>query len=91
MWATEIKVRAERKCGELLAKAEKNDGGRPVKNQSNHATGSPAPTLADMGITKDQSSRYQSLASMTEEHFEAAVATAKDTAGQVTTALMLRD
>ena len=48
------------------------------------------PTLADMGITKDQSSRYQSLASMSEAHFETAVATAKDTAGEVTTAFMLR-
>jgi len=91
-FATEIKVRAERKCGELLAGAEKNDGGRPPRNQSNATTGFTAPpTLADMGITKDQSSRYQSLASMSEEHFETAVATAKDTAGEVTTAFMLRE
>jgi hypothetical protein len=52
---------------------------------------SPPPTLSDVGITKDQSSRWQSLASMTDEHFETAVATAKDTAGQVTTAFMLRE
>lgn len=85
-------MRAERKCGELLAATDKNDGGRPSANRSNDATGSsPVPTLADMGITKDQSSRYQSLASMTEEHFETAVATAKDTAGEVTTAFMLRE
>ncbi len=44
-----------------------------------------------MGITKDQSSRYHSLASMSEAHFETAVATAVDTAGVVTTAFMLRE
>ena len=50
-----------------------------------------APTLASLGITKDQSSRYQSLASMSEAYFETAVATAKDRAGEVTTAFMLRE
>lgn len=50
-----------------------------------------APTLADMGLTKDESSRYQQLAAMPAEHFETAVATAKATAGEVTTAFMLRE
>lgn len=91
-YATEIKVRAERRCGELLARA-KQDGqrksdGRP-KKQSNDATVS-EPTLKAIGLTKDQSSRYQQLAAMPEKHFETAVATAKNTAGEVTTAFMLR-
>jgi hypothetical protein len=30
--------------------------------------------LKDVGLTKDQSSRYQQLAAMPEKHFEAAVA-----------------
>ena len=34
--------------------------------------------------------RYQQIAEMPEKHFETAVATAKDTAGQVTTAFSLR-
>lgn len=50
-----------------------------------------APTLADMGLSKDESSRYQRLAAMPEAHFETAVATAKATAGEVTTAFMLRE
>lgn len=87
-WATEIKVRAERRCGEMLTVAEKNTGGNP--NLSKHATGSP-PTLADIGLTRNESSRYQQLAAMPAEHFETAVATAKETAGQVTTAFMLRE
>ena len=89
-YATEIKVRAERRCGELLEKAPKNVGGRPSENQSHDAT-TLAPTLTDLGITKDESSRYQKLAAMPEEFFETAVATAKDTAGQVTSAFLLRE
>lgn len=44
-----------------------------------------------MGLTYDESSRYQQLAAMPAEHFETAVATAKATAGEVTTAFMLRE
>lgn len=88
-WATEIKVRAERKAGELLAQSfesgERARSGGAMKKES------PPSTLSDIGISKDQSSRWQSLAQMSEEHFETAVATAKDTAGQVTTAFMLRE
>lgn len=88
-YATEIKVRAERRCGELLSRAEKNTGTRVragvVVERSDRQT------LADIGLTKDQSSRYQQLAAMPDEHFETAVATAKETAGEVTTAFMLRE
>jgi hypothetical protein len=89
-YATEIKVRAERRCGELLTSTQRAPAGRPGANRSNDATNSP-PTLAQMGLTKDESSRYQQLAAMPAEHFETAVATAKATAGQVTTAFMLRE
>jgi len=89
-YATEIKVRAERRCGELLARTEKHGGGRPTENPSNDARGS-TPTLKEMGLTYDESSRYQQLAAMAAEHFETAVATAKATAGEVTTAFMLRE
>jgi hypothetical protein len=84
-FATEIKVRAERKCGELLAQTVEHGGDRKSDSRSD------APTLNEMGITKDQSSRYQQLAAMPDEHFETAVETAKSTAGEVTTAFMLRE
>jgi hypothetical protein len=97
-YATEIKVRAERKAGEMLAQSNKATGGqyagngRPiVDGQATRPATDAAPRLADMGISKDQSARWQSLAGMSDEHFETAVATAKDTAGQVTTAFMLRE
>lgn len=89
-YATEIRVRAQRRAGEMLAQTEKAPAGRPAVNRSSDTTNSPA-TLADMGITKDQSSNWQALASMSDEHFEAAVEAAKDTAGEVTTAFMLRE
>lgn len=101
-WATEIKVRAERRAGEMLRqsaesgeRAGQSEGGKRAAAErwgsSSQASTSHAPTLDEIGITKDQSSRWQQLASMPDEHFETAVATAKDTAGQVTTAFMLRE
>jgi hypothetical protein len=95
LWATEIKVRAERKAGEMLSGMEKSKGskfnGRAPDGSVRRSHDGTAATLADIGVSKVQSSRWQQLASMTPEHFEAAVATAKDTAGQVTTAFMLRE
>jgi hypothetical protein len=35
----EIRLRAERKAGELLKKMDKNKGGGPLKNPSDDATG----------------------------------------------------
>lgn len=90
-YATEIKVRAERRCGELLRSTEKNKGARGIGTSAVERSDRTPPTLSDMGLTRDESSRYQQLASMPDEHFETAVATAKATAGQVTTAFMLRE
>jgi hypothetical protein len=91
-WATEIRVRAERRCGELLREASRmgtrNRGHGEKKSESHDAT--QIPTISDIGLTKSQSSRYQKLAAMPEEHFETAVATAKETAGAVTSTFMLR-
>jgi hypothetical protein len=88
-WATEIKVRAERRAGEMLAQAKERGEvreGRPGKLSA----GSTVSSLPKLGITRDQSSRWQRLADMPEEHFETAVETAKATAGAVTSAHMLR-
>ena len=90
-YATEIRVRAQRRAGEMLSSTEKRDGGQAMKARSSAATEVIPPTLSDMGITKDQSANWQALASMSEEHFEATVEAAKDTAGEVTTAFMLRE
>jgi hypothetical protein len=55
--ACEIRIRAERKTGELLRNMEKAKAGRPPDNgqaDSMHFRG--AKTLADMGISREQSS-----------------------------------
>lgn len=94
-WATEIKVRAERRAGQLLAEMPKargvvlsgkdSIGGTIVVPPKNDA-----PTLSEMGVSKNESSRWQKLASISDEQFESAVASAKDKAGEVTTAAMMR-
>jgi hypothetical protein len=99
--ATEIRVRAQRKAGEMLTKAKEMGQladqsvggvrGAAAKHGRSVMPTTQAATLKEIGISKENSSHWQQLASMSEEHFEAAVATAKDTAGQVTTAFMLRE
>lgn len=65
-YASEIKLRAERKCGQLLAKMEKPKGGRPTDgNRSHDVTG-----LSDLGISKMQSHRWQTEATVDDESFE---------------------
>lgn len=100
LWATEIKVRAERKAGEMLThmaktgeRAVQGDGPKfdPANSSIAELVTERPKTLDELGVSKRESHRWQSLASMSDEHFETAVATAKDTAGQVTTAFMLRE
>lgn len=89
-WATEIKVRAERRAGQMLAEMPKQAGARGVGKKVESHDATPLKTLADIGITKSDSSRWQKLASVTDKQFEHAVAAAKEVAGEVTTAAMLR-
>jgi hypothetical protein len=83
-YATEIKLRAERRAGELLAEMPKAEGSRsqlkgdvPVGVSAPKPPTANTPTLSDLGITKTQSSRWQASARMPEAQFEAKVAVAK--------------
>jgi hypothetical protein len=66
--AAEIRLRAERRAGQLLLEMDKNPGtrgeGRPrkdgTKRRSASFTALP-PKLDEIGITKDQSSKWQRL------------------------------
>lgn len=68
--ATEIRLRAERRCGELLREmaqnGERHTGGGDQKSGSPRAI----PTLADLRISNTQSSRWQKLADIREDYFE---------------------
>ena len=59
-YATEIRMRAERRAGELLAEMAKAKGGNPNLPTGNKVE--PVDTLSDIGISKRQSSRWQKLA-----------------------------
>ena len=77
--ATEIRMRAERRAGELLIemavrKERETKGGD--RRSKLHAATLIAPKLADLGISKTQSSRWQKLASLDADHFEEKVESA---------------
>ncbi len=74
--AAEIKIRAERRMGELLKAMPKQGGGRPLKTGSTMEPVSPP--LADLGIAKTQSHRTQAIADVPEEEFEEVIAKAKE-------------
>jgi hypothetical protein len=87
--AAELHIRAERRMGEELEKTELAKGAA-VPGTARGTTRSPegtasAPTLAEIGITKKQSARYQQVAAIPEEVFEAAIEGHKE-AGQIVTA-----
>lgn len=71
--ACEIRLRAERKAGELLKAMEKAKGGRPSKT----STAREEVSVTDLGITHKQSAKWQQLAEVPEEEFEAALAAPK--------------
>ena len=66
----QIRIRAERRCGELLKEISVAKGGQPY--QSRGARGSPhvTKTLAQLGITADQSSDWKKLAEIPDKEFE---------------------
>jgi hypothetical protein len=54
---------------------EKAKAGRPKKNRSCDTTDFPkAKTLKELGISRDQSAKWQQLANISDEDFEAALA-----------------
>lgn len=67
--ACEIRLRSERKAGELLRAMQKAKGGNP----SHGTRGSDEPTLFDLGVSYDQSSKWQRLADVPEDEFETAL------------------
>jgi hypothetical protein len=57
----EIKIRAERRMGREIASLTLNAGGRPAKTGDRASPVSAAPTLAELGIHKKWSQRWQVL------------------------------
>ncbi len=66
--AIQIRMRAEQRCGELLAAQLQHGGDRRSGSRSDD------PTLIDLGISKQQSSDWQRLAAIPAEQFESDLA-----------------
>jgi hypothetical protein len=78
--AAAARVRAERRCGELLAQMELAKGTRGqlvgpgvIGGKDDRPPTDQPKTLSDMGITKDQSSKWKKLAAVPEAEFEDAI------------------
>ncbi|MDO8669950.1 MAG: DNA methyltransferase [Dehalococcoidia bacterium] len=79
--ARALALDAERKMGEMLKETERARGGRPIET-SNTVLLVSEPTLAELGLSKRESSEAQMLATMPTEVFEA-VKTGKTTIAKV--------
>lgn len=90
--AAEIKLRAERRLGELLAQQEKNKGGGDVKSEhrSQKARSGPPP-LRELGISHTQSARWQDVAKVPEAKFEGFISETRAAGGEVTTSGLRRE
>lgn len=84
--AAEVKVRAERKAGELLAGMELSKGGRPPKTCNTMLQVS----LDDLGIERIQSCRWQRLAAVPDDNFDSFIASKIENDEELTTASALR-
>lgn len=86
--AAEVKIRAERKAGEMLARMPKNEGGLLRGNIM--LPRDETPTYDDLGIEKMQAHRWQMVASVPDEVFEEHIAETKAEGKELTTAGVVR-
>jgi len=86
--ATEIRLRAERRAGQMLAEMKERGerqkpGDASGEADTRAARVSPKPKLSDLGITHDQSSKWQKLAALPEEKFEERVSATRTQIGDL--------
>ncbi len=75
--AAEIRIRAERRLGQLIAEQKETvglaTGGRPMKETPAATEGVLSPTLADIGVDYKLSAHSQKVAAILEAEFEGIV------------------
>lgn len=72
--ACEIRLRAERRCGQLLAEMDKPRGGgdnKSIRDHNSQPASYAKATIPNLGISHTQSSRWQKLAAIPDADFEA--------------------
>lgn len=92
---TELLLRWQRRAGEMLAEGKaKGDRTKPEDTLSRGNTVLPreerSPTLAEIGVSKMESSRWQAVASVPEEDFEQVIQETKEARQELTQAAILR-
>jgi len=91
--AAEIKIRAERKAGGLLIEMEEN-GERATQeagiNRHSMASHDVTPTLADLDVTRNESSRWQKIANVPEQTFENKIKETVESRKELTSAAILK-
>ena len=85
--ASEIMLIAERRIGKMLQVFPKHEGGRPSETST---TREPVSTLADVGIGKKQSSRWQSMARVPEEQFRLWVDETREAGKELTEGALIK-
>ena len=82
--AAEVRLRAERRVGELLERTERNHGGQAEHEAyRSHDATTRTPTLSDLGVTRSALSRHwQSYANLPFEHWERTGIAAQVTPGR---------
>jgi hypothetical protein len=89
--AAEIRLRAERRAGQLLVEMQRT-GQRQAKNRGRPKKLSGTSTLPQLGLTRDQSSKWQQLAGRIDDAtFERVLIQTKEKNGELTTAALLRE
>jgi hypothetical protein len=87
--AAEVKVRAERRLGELYEEIPKQPRGGDVKSMSHDATLIP-PKLEDIGIDRRDGHRWQKLSSIPQDIFDNFISERRQSDEEITTAGLLR-
>jgi hypothetical protein len=85
--AAEIKIRAERRAGELLAAVERKDHKpRKTTRRPDGSITTYTDTIKSAGISEPSARRWQSISKIPEPQFEAFVQTAKEEGHELTSA-----
>lgn len=82
--AAEIKLRAERRAGEMLKEQEKNTGAMGIGKKVQLHNATTLPTYKELGIEKTQAMRWQLEAEIPEEKFEQFIAETKAKSEEIT-------